>query len=45
MGDPRANIVEPQLGYILRDIEIEEGRGFGAGHGLLAMYEFERASA
>jgi SAM-dependent methyltransferase len=43
MGDPRANIIEPQLGYILRNLELEEGQGLGAGHGLLAMYEFERA--
>jgi len=39
MGDPRANVVEPQLGYILRNLEMDLQRGLGAAHGLLAIYE------
>ena len=42
MGDPLANIVEPQLGYILRNLEQDLQNGLGAGHGLLAVYEFEK---
>ncbi len=41
MGDPRANVVEPQLGYILRNLEMDFQQGLGAGHGLLAIYQFE----
>ncbi len=40
MGDPRANVVEPQLGYILRNLEMDLQQGLGTGHGLLAVYEF-----
>lgn len=43
MGDPRANVVEPQLGYILRNLEMDMQQGLGAGHGLLAIYEFTRS--
>ena len=43
MGDPRANIFEPQLGYILRNIEMDLQKGMGAGHGLLATYEIKKA--
>ena len=42
MGDPLANIVEPQLGYILRNLEQDLQNGLGAGHGLLAVYEFKK---
>ena len=42
MGDPRANIFEPQLGYILRNIEMDLEKGMGAGHGLLATYEIKK---
>ncbi len=45
MGDARANIIEPQLGYLLRDLEVELGEGLGAGHGLLAVYEIEKKNA
>lgn len=41
MGDARASVVEPQLGYILRNLEMDLQEGLGAGHGLLAIYEFE----
>lgn len=42
MGDPRANVVEPQLGYILRNLEMDLQQGLGAGHGLLAIYELRK---
>jgi hypothetical protein len=42
MGDPRANVVEPQLGYILRNLEMDLQKGLGAAHGLLAVYEFQK---
>ena len=43
MGDSRANILEPQLGYILRNIEMDLQEFLGAGHGLLATYEIRKA--
>jgi hypothetical protein len=42
MGDPRASIVEPQLGYILRNLEMDLQEGLGAGHGLLAVYALQK---
>lgn len=42
MGDPRANVVEPQLGYILRNLEMDLQQGMGTGHGLLAVYELRK---
>ncbi len=36
-GDPRANIIEPQLGYALRTLEYEMQQGWGCGHGLLVV--------
>lgn len=42
MGDPRANIIEPQLGYILRNLEMDMQQGLGASHGLLAIYEIKK---
>ena len=33
-GDPRANIIEPQLGYALRGLEHGLQSGVGCGHGL-----------
>ncbi len=36
-GDPRANIIEPQLGYALRTLEYEMQQGWGCGHGLIAV--------
>lgn len=38
--DPRANLVEPQLAYLLRDLEWNLQQGLGAAHGLLVVYEF-----
>ncbi len=42
MDDPRANVVEPQLGYALRNLEMRLQQGLGAGHGLLAIYQLEK---
>jgi SAM-dependent methyltransferase len=42
VDDPRANLVEPQLAYLLRDLEWNLQQGLGAAHSLLAMYEFHR---
>jgi SAM-dependent methyltransferase len=38
-GDPRANLVEPQLAYCLRELEIGLQQGLGCGHGLVAIFE------
>jgi hypothetical protein len=38
-GDPRANIVEPQLGYTLRQLEMDMHNGQGVAHGLAAILE------
>jgi len=38
MGDPRANVIEPQLGYALRGLEMELQRGAGNGHGLVGIF-------
>lgn len=43
MGDPRANIVEPQLGYALRGLEVELGQGKGRGHALIGIFEIHKA--
>jgi hypothetical protein len=42
MGDARANIIEPSLGYALRELEMRLQRGIGCGHGLVAILELER---
>ncbi len=41
-GDVRANIIEPQLGYALRQLEIELQEGLGVGHGLVAILEVHK---
>jgi len=41
MGDVRANIIEPHLGYALRELEMSLQRGMGCGHGLVAILEVE----
>jgi SAM-dependent methyltransferase len=45
MGDPRANVIEPQLGYILRNLEMDFQQGLGTGHGLLAIYRIQKERA
>jgi SAM-dependent methyltransferase len=42
VGDTRANIIEPQLGYSLRELEIRLQRGMGCGHGLVGIYEIRK---
>lgn len=42
LDDPRANFVEPQLAYLLRDLEWKLQQGLGAAHGLLAVYELHK---
>ncbi|MFC2071466.1 class I SAM-dependent methyltransferase [Chloroflexota bacterium] len=39
IGNPRASLVEPQLGYCLREIEMKLQKGLGCGHGLVAIFE------
>ena len=39
IGNPRTSLVEPQLGYCLRELEMELQRGQGCGHGLVAIFE------
>ena len=39
MGNPRASLVEPQLGYCLRELEMGLQKGLGCGHGLAAIFE------
>ena len=36
-GDPRANMIEPQLGYALRGLENGLQEGMGCGHGMWAV--------
>ncbi len=42
VGDTRANIIEPQLGYALRELELRMQPALGCGHGLVGIYEIER---
>ena len=43
MGDPRANVIEPQLAYGLRGLEMSMQEGKGNGHGLVAICEVRKA--
>lgn len=38
-GNARASLVEPQLGYCLRELEMRLQQGWGCGHGLAAIFE------
>lgn len=38
MGDPRANVIEPQLAYTLRDLEMALQQGAGNGHGIVGIF-------
>jgi SAM-dependent methyltransferase len=42
VGDTRANIIEPQLGYALREMEMRLQEGLGCGHGLVGIYEINK---
>ena len=41
-GDARANLIEPQLAYLLRSLEFGLQRGIGCGHGHLAVLQVVR---
>ncbi|MDD2764087.1 MAG: class I SAM-dependent methyltransferase [Opitutaceae bacterium] len=41
-GDARANLVEPQLAYLLRSLEIRLQQGIGCGHAHLAILRVEK---
>lgn len=41
-GDPRANIIEPQLGYTLRSLEHNLQQGLGCGHGFVVVVEVQK---
>ncbi len=40
--DVRAEIIERQLGYSLRQIEMEMQKGLATGHGLMAILEIHK---
>ncbi len=42
IGTPRASLVEPQLGYCLRELETGLQKGLGCGHGLVAIFEIAK---
>jgi SAM-dependent methyltransferase len=39
LGDVRANIIEPQLGYVLRRLENSMQQGWGCGHSLVVVLQ------
>lgn len=41
-GDPRANMIEPHLGYALRKLEMELQSGAGMGHSLVGIFEINK---
>jgi SAM-dependent methyltransferase len=41
-GDSRANIIEPQLAYALRRLEMDMQPGWGVGHGLVGVLEIDK---
>ena len=41
-GDVRANIIEPQLGYSLRQLEMKMQPGAGMGHSLVGIFEIQK---
>jgi hypothetical protein len=42
-GDIRANVIEPQLGYMLRKLEMDLQPGIGVGHSLVGIFEILKA--
>lgn len=42
LGLPRENIIEPQLGYALRYLEMNLQRGLGCAHGLVGIFEVNK---
>jgi hypothetical protein len=45
LGLPRENIIEPQLGYALRYLEMKLQRGLGHAHGLVGIFEVDKTPA
>ena len=45
MGLPRENIIEPQLGYALRQVITQLQQGQGCGHGLMGIFEIDPEEA
>jgi len=43
LGLPRENIIEPQLGYALRHLEMRLQQGLGCAHGLVGIFEVDKA--
>ncbi|OEU77381.1 MAG: hypothetical protein BA872_08685 [Desulfobacterales bacterium C00003060] len=41
-GDVRANVIEPQLGYCLRKLELDLQPRQGMGHGLVGIFEIQK---
>lgn len=41
-GDVRSNVIEPQLGYSLRELEMRYQTGMGTGHGLVGVWEIKK---
>ena len=42
IGLPRANVIEPQLGYSLRYLVTKLQQGRGCGHGLVGIFEIDK---
>ena len=42
-GLPRENIIEPQLGYVLRDLVMGLQQGQGCAHGLVGVFEIDKS--
>ncbi|MEA2109304.1 MAG: class I SAM-dependent methyltransferase [Pseudomonadota bacterium] len=42
MGDVRANLIEPHLGYSLRKLEMDLQPGTGFGHGIVGIFEIKK---
>jgi SAM-dependent methyltransferase len=40
--EPRANMIEPMLGYCLRKLEMDLQPGSGMGHGLIGVFEIRK---
>jgi SAM-dependent methyltransferase len=41
-GDVRANVIEPILGFSLRELEMKMQPGMGMGHGLIGIFEIRK---
>jgi len=41
-GDVRANVIEPILGYSLRQLEMDLQPGMGVGHGFIGIFEIRK---